>query len=76
MDEILEPGVKAENPLDAFGTNTLWEEVFTGGMRIMNSILILACKIPYVRNKYYGNIKKFPSIRFRKLIDKILSNQT
>jgi multimeric flavodoxin WrbA len=46
------------------------------GMRIMNSILILACKIPYVRNKYYGNIKKFPSIRFGKLVDKILSNQT
>ncbi|GAG02181.1 unnamed protein product, partial [marine sediment metagenome] len=26
LDEILEPGIKAENPLDAFGTNYLWEE--------------------------------------------------
>ncbi|MHC5062209.1 MAG: acetate--CoA ligase family protein, partial [Planctomycetota bacterium] len=37
LDEILEPGIKAENPLDAFGTNFLWEQVFTGGMKVLNS---------------------------------------
>jgi acyl-CoA synthetase (NDP forming) len=37
LDEILEPGIKAENPLDAFGTNYLWEQVFTGGMKVLNS---------------------------------------
>ena len=37
LDEILEPGIKAENPLDAFGTNYLWEKVFTGGMKVLNS---------------------------------------
>jgi multimeric flavodoxin WrbA len=42
------------------------------GLRIMNSILLLACKIPSVRKKYYGNIKKFPAQRFGKLIDKLL----
>jgi len=29
--------IKAENPLDAFGTNYLWEKVFTGGMKVLNS---------------------------------------
>jgi acyl-CoA synthetase (NDP forming) len=37
LDEILEPGIKAENPLDAFGTNELWEAVFTSGMKILAS---------------------------------------
>ncbi len=45
------------------------------GLRIMNPILLLLCKIPYIRNKFYGNIMKFPSKRFGKLVDKILASQ-
>jgi len=37
LDEILDPGIKVENPLDAFGTDDSWEKVFTGGMKILNS---------------------------------------
>ncbi len=37
LDEILDPGIKAENPLDAFGTDLSWEKVFTGGMKILNA---------------------------------------
>ena len=37
LDEILDPGIKVENPLDAFGTDDSWEKVFTGGMRILNA---------------------------------------
>jgi acyl-CoA synthetase (NDP forming) len=54
LDEILEPGIKAENPLDAFGTNDLWEEVFTSGMKILNSDpeagLTVLCVDLYPRN--------------------------
>ena len=37
LEEILEPGVVAENPLDAFGTEKKWEEVFTAGMQVLDS---------------------------------------
>jgi hypothetical protein len=42
------------------------------GLRILNGILLLASKIPAFRKRYYGNVKKFPSMRFGKLIDKLI----
>lgn len=42
------------------------------GMRILNGILLLACKMPAVRKRYYDNVKKFPSMRYSKLIDKLI----
>ncbi|MFC2152247.1 NAD(P)H-dependent oxidoreductase [Bacteroidota bacterium] len=41
------------------------------GMRMMNTILLLLCKFPSFRKKYYGNIMKFPAQRFGKEMDKI-----
>ena len=41
------------------------------GLRIVNFLLLLACKVPYVRNKYFGNIKKFIAGRYEKQIDKL-----
>lgn len=41
------------------------------GLRIMNFILLTACRIPRFRKKYYGNIMKFPSQRFSKVMDKL-----
>jgi len=41
------------------------------GMRVMNFFLLIACRIPSFRKKYYANIKKFPAQRFGKLMDKI-----
>jgi len=42
------------------------------GLRIMNFFLLSACKIPYIRKKYYDNVKKFPALRYSKLIDKLI----
>jgi len=41
------------------------------GLRVMNFFLLLACKIPSFRKKYYANIKKFPAQRFGKVLDKL-----
>jgi len=41
------------------------------GMRVMNFFLLAACRIPFVRKKYYSNIKKFPAKRLGKLLDKL-----
>lgn len=35
LDSVLEPGLTAENPLDAFGTEAMWEEVFTGCTKVL-----------------------------------------
>ena len=42
------------------------------GLRIMNFFLLLACKVPYIRKKYYDNVKKFPAVRYGKLIEKLI----
>ncbi len=41
------------------------------GMRIMNFFLLLVCKVPYIRKKYYANIKKFPALRYGKMINRL-----
>jgi hypothetical protein len=46
------------------------------GIRILNAILLPVCKIPYIRKRYYDGVKKFPAIRFGKLIDKVLVTKT
>jgi len=38
----------------------------------MNFFHLLACKIPSIRKKYYGGIKKFPSKQFSKELDKLV----
>ena len=42
------------------------------GLRIVNFFLLLACKIPFIRKKYYGNIKKFIAGRYEKQMDKLI----
>ena len=37
LEEILEPGVEAENPLDAYGTGNFFEEVYTGGIKALDA---------------------------------------
>jgi len=41
------------------------------GLRMVNFLLLLACKIPSFRRKYYRNIKKFIAGRYDKLIEKL-----
>ena len=45
------------------------------GMRIMNFFLLLACKIPSFRKKYYANIMKFPAKRYGQLMDKLAQQE-
>ena len=42
------------------------------GLRFVNSLLLLSCRIPYVRKKYYGNIKKFIAGRYNKSLEKLI----
>jgi len=37
LEEILEPGPKAENPLDAYGSDKYLEETFTSGIKILDA---------------------------------------
>ncbi len=41
------------------------------GMRIMNSFLFLACRIPVFRKKFYGNLMKFPARRYGQFQDRL-----
>lgn len=41
------------------------------GSRIVNFFLLLACRIPSFRKKYYRNIRKFIAGRYDKLIEKL-----
>jgi acyl-CoA synthetase (NDP forming) len=36
LAELLEPGVEAENPLDAYGTGNYFEEIYVGGMKALS----------------------------------------
>lgn len=45
------------------------------GIRMVNFVLLMACKFPGFRKKYYGNIKKIPSQRFGKLMDNLEAEQ-
>jgi len=45
------------------------------GLRIMNTFLLLACKIPRIRKKYYANIMKFPAKRYAKELDKLFPRE-
>ena len=36
LAELLEPGVEAENPLDAYGTGNYFEEIYVGGMKALD----------------------------------------
>ena len=42
------------------------------GLRIMNFFILLICKIPSFRKKYYNGLMKFPAKRFGKEMDRIL----
>ncbi len=42
------------------------------GLRMMNFFLLMLCRIPSFRKKYYDNIKKFPAKRYGKLLDKLV----
>lgn len=42
------------------------------GLRIINFFLLLTCKIPSFRKKYYKNIRKFIASRYEKSLEKLI----
>jgi multimeric flavodoxin WrbA len=46
------------------------------GLRILNLFLLLACRIPSFRKKYYDNIRKFIASRYENLTEKLTRQES